>query len=182
MRDDLSQADPPGRLLSANGPTLFYTKLLPPALGILSIYIGGNGIVALVTRRSEGPFLLLISAVWLLVCTIYYKYTSRFRDVWLNGDRLEIRRGAQTESVPLAEVREVEFTPYARNYPWATVHIAIGARSARVIRFFPIDVSGVFRYQSPVVEELRALAQQARHGADSSAAAPSNSSPPPSPG
>ena len=158
----MTPVDPPGTRLSSRGATLFYGKILPWAMGAATAAFAVGVIEALVRGDTGRGLLIFIWTGWVVFFAVLYRFASRFCDVWLNGDRLEVRHGLRVESVPLTEVREVEFTRYARSYPWATLHIAIGARTARVMRFFPIDATGFFRYQSAIVDELRTLTRAAR--------------------
>jgi hypothetical protein len=153
----------------------FSVQLRLGLLGVVSVLVGVTAIVLLITAPNFGDVGLLgLAALLAFGARSVYHYASEFREVWLNDDRLELRRGDEVESVPLAAVRKIDYRRFdSREAASVTLQIASRADTVREVRFFPADVSmtadilaffdGGLRFKkSSIVEELRTLVLTAR--------------------
>ena len=171
----MASAKPVARRLSGRGVRLFGVELRLWLLGVVAVIEGLGALFFLIVGRIlAGLGFLALAALFGYFARVYYRYVSEFHEVWLNGDRLEIRHGRESESVPLAAVTRIEYGRYdSRDAAAVTLHFVSGEDTRREVRFFPADVSvmadslAVFNggrrvKESRVVDELRRLVHSAR--------------------
>jgi hypothetical protein len=175
----MASAKPVVGRLSGRGVRLFGVELRLWLLGVVAVIEGlGAVFFLMVGQILTGVGFLALAALFGYFARVYYRYVSEFHEVWLNGDRLEIRHGRESESVPLAAVTRIEYGRYdSRDAASVTLHFVGSGDTRREVRFFPADVSvmadslAIFNggrrvKESGVVDELRRLAHNAResHG------------------
>jgi hypothetical protein len=144
-------------------------------LGVVAVIEGVGAIFFLMVGQIlTGLGFLALAALFGCSARLYYRYVSEFHEVWLSGDRLEIRHGHESESVPLTAVTRIEYGRYdSRDAASVRLHFVSDGDTPREVRFFPADVSviadslailtGGRRVKaSRVVDELRRLVQSAR--------------------
>jgi hypothetical protein len=163
------------RRLSGNGVRFLNVELRLWLLGVVAVLEGVGAIVFLMGGRIlSGVGFLALATLFGFFARLYYRFVSEFHDVWLNGDRLEIRHGHESESVPLAAVTRIEYGRYDfHDAASVKLHFVSGGDALREVRFFPADVSviadslAVFNggrrvKENRVVDELRRLVHNAK--------------------
>ena len=154
---------------------LFNVELRLWLLGVVAVIEGGSATFFLMVGKIRtGVGFVALAALFVYFARLYYRYVAEFHEVWLNGDRVEIRHGRASESVPLAAVTRIEYGRYhSRDAASVRLHFVSGGDTPREVRFFPADVSvmadslAIFSggrrvKESRVVDELRRLVHSAK--------------------
>src|SRR5690349_23764685 len=171
----MASGKPAVRRLSGSAVKFFSVKLRLWLLGVVAVIESLGAIFFLMAGQiRSGVGFLAAAALFGYGARLYHRYASEFHEVWLNGDRLEIRHGHESESVPLAAVTRIEYGRYdSRDAASVRLHFVSDGDTPREVRFFPADVSviadslAIFTggrrvKKSRVVDELRRLVQSAR--------------------
>lgn len=132
--------------------TFFYKWIFPVVwFGFLAVFVG----IALFGSRRPSPFPFLIAPIAMLGFGYFLMKKLIFDlvdEVWDDGRTLVVKNGSQTDRIPLADIKNVNYSPFL-NPPRVTLSLrrqtAFGDQITfcAPVRFVPLTAS-------PVISDL----------------------------
>jgi hypothetical protein len=132
----------------------------PWVVALAGIPFVGLNILRAVLARDGWQVLVLVGPAWLLMLTWTIVRGRRFKEVWLNGEILEVQTRQGITTIPLADISMVELTHWYDKPRRIRVRYRTAAQQG-VVEFIPIDAGVMFGGGEQTASELRRLVQHA---------------------
>ena len=110
------------------------------------------GWLGLLDEVPSDGVLLLLTAIWLGLGSIFWWWATRLEHVWLSGDDLVLRRGGREMRVPLTDAIEIFETRWSR-VKTVTIKLSPGHPAGDKIYFVP-PVTLLPFLSHPLVKDL----------------------------